>query len=351
LAKTRSPQARTSGRYAAKLAISMATFAVILLLAEMGARLLERPERPAGVSGDATMLDPLQDIRAPHVEGVLVGKSFRTNSLGFRGPEYGSPPPAGTLRIAITGDSVTMGWGVAEDEAYPALLEAQLNAIDDSARHEVVNLGIAGAAIEEAMDRLALADVAYSPDLLIYGFTANDIEGKSYRYLGGKIARVGLVVEKLRYRDSRFALLRLLWPRWIELRERWSPSVPPYVDEIHFNYFENEEAWRHFRSQLGRFAEMGQKNDRCTHLLIHTDLASTDRDDLPYRAVYDRISKAALELGISVTDSTSAHEGLRYAGVRIGGGDSHPNERGHILLAEALARDVVALPPRCRAHP
>ena len=290
----------------------------------------------------------MRDIRAPNLEGVLVGKSFRTNSLGFRGPEYAPRPAAGTLRIAITGDSVTMGWGVAEEDAYPALAEAQLDALDDSARHEVINLGIAGASIEEVMDRLALADDAYAPDLLVYGFTVNDIEGASYLNLGSVIARVGLMAEKLRYRDSNFALLRLLWPRWIELRERWSPSVPPYKDEIHLNYFQNEKAWTHFRSQLGRFAEIGRKGDRCTHLLIHTSLAGSDHKDLAYRAVYDRVAKAAREVGISVTDSTSTHEGLRYGSLRIGGGDGHPNERGHALLAEALARDLAALPPRCR---
>lgn len=45
-----------------------------------------------------------------------------TNSLGLRGPE---PAPGGT-RVLAVGDSVTFGWGVADDESWPARLSGEL---------------------------------------------------------------------------------------------------------------------------------------------------------------------------------------------------------------------------------
>jgi lysophospholipase L1-like esterase len=334
-------------RYAAKLGLFAATLALLFVLAEVGLRLLERPRRPPALSSDETVLNPLSDIRAPNVEGILVGHPFRTNSMGYRGPEYSRLVSANTLRIAITGDSVTMGWGVDEDRAYPALVQDRLDRLDGSLRHEVLNLGIAGASIDEAIDRLAAADAVYELDLLVYGFTQNDIAGKFYRFTAPKGARVRLAQAQSRHRDSGFAFLRVLWPRWVDLRERWKPSVPPYEDEVHHNYFENKRTWRRFRSQLARFAQLGKKGQRCTHLLIHTALAGSNNEDMRYAAVDDRVAAAALALGISVTSSVPTHAGIPYSRVRISPVDGHPNERGQSLLAESLAQGLMKLPSRC----
>lgn len=63
---------------------------------------------------------------------------LRTNSLGFRGPEPEGPIEGALLFI---GDSYTMGYGVADDESFPARIEAMLR---DSGRGDVpvVNAGV-----------------------------------------------------------------------------------------------------------------------------------------------------------------------------------------------------------------
>lgn len=56
-----------------------------------------------------------------------------TNSRGLRGPELSSP--ASGQRVVCIGDSVTMGWGVADDQTYPAHLSGILGV-------EVINAGM-----------------------------------------------------------------------------------------------------------------------------------------------------------------------------------------------------------------
>src|SRR5690606_17281214 len=47
-----------------------------------------------------------------------------SNAEGFRGPrEYG---PRGPVRVAAVGDSWTFGWGVDDEDAWPARLEGLL---------------------------------------------------------------------------------------------------------------------------------------------------------------------------------------------------------------------------------
>ena len=47
-----------------------------------------------------------------------MGEDVRTNAYGFRGPEISDKPAPGVARIAFVGDSIAMGWGVAEENVF-----------------------------------------------------------------------------------------------------------------------------------------------------------------------------------------------------------------------------------------
>ena len=61
-----------------------------------------------------------------------------TNSIGLRSPEIRSKKPE--IRIVCLGDSVTFGWGVAEEDSYPRLLENIL--AQEGYDVEVINAGV-----------------------------------------------------------------------------------------------------------------------------------------------------------------------------------------------------------------
>ena len=67
----------------------------------------------------------------------------RTNAHGHRGRPVAEEKPEGTFRILVLGDSFTAGANVAEESAYPQVLERRLNEV--AARPvEVVNTGVGG---------------------------------------------------------------------------------------------------------------------------------------------------------------------------------------------------------------
>ena len=82
------------------------------------------------------------------------------------------PPKApGIFRIAAFGDSLTYGEGVAAEEAWPAVLERELQR---EYRAEVLNLGVCGA---QSADVLRLAErllPSLDADLVLYGVCLND---------------------------------------------------------------------------------------------------------------------------------------------------------------------------------
>ncbi|MGA1597589.1 MAG: arylesterase [bacterium] len=76
-----------------------------------------------------------------------------------------------TVRILALGDSLTEGYGVEKDEAYPFLLEQALR--DRGHDVEVVNAGISGSTSASALGRLKWY-LRAKPDILILALGAND---------------------------------------------------------------------------------------------------------------------------------------------------------------------------------
>lgn len=94
-------------------------------------------------------------------------RSYRlsTNSQRLRGPESG-PKAGGTPRIVAIGDSVTHGWGVSYEEAYPAQLAAELARRGTAA--EVVNAGVPANRVDVMAAWCAGPGKALQPDLVLW---------------------------------------------------------------------------------------------------------------------------------------------------------------------------------------
>lgn len=75
-------------------------------------------------------------------------------------------------RIVVLGDSLTEGYGVSRESAFPALLQARLKA-EDFKNWSVVNAGVSGATSASAASRLKW-QLKSKPDLIILALGAND---------------------------------------------------------------------------------------------------------------------------------------------------------------------------------
>ncbi len=81
------------------------------------------------------------------------------------------PKRAGTFRIIVLGDSLTYGYGIAEADTYPRVLEKLLG---DTFRVEVLNLGVSPAQSEKIYRILQRKLPGLRPDLVVYGVCLND---------------------------------------------------------------------------------------------------------------------------------------------------------------------------------
>jgi lysophospholipase L1-like esterase len=151
-------------RFLRNLAFSLLVAGLVLGGLEIGLRLAGWPD-PGIYAGDPAILWWLRPSLAPRpLPFAEAGSSFsvRTNSLGFRGPE---PVPGGVLCL---GDSTTFGWGVEEEQAWPARLAALTGA-------PVVNGGVPGYSTVQGLARVDLA-LSIRPKVVILAYLVRDAE-------------------------------------------------------------------------------------------------------------------------------------------------------------------------------
>lgn len=331
-----------------------------LIIAEVGARfatsgLADAPpvaqwEALGEVPTDFASVRTIMDVLRPDSSEVFEGVVYRFNRNGVRGGPRTPRAQPGVFRILVTGDSVTMGHGVPEEETYAALLEQRLNLSAAAVRFEVINLGLSNNNLAATVERLKRLGLPLAPDLIVYGFTPNDIEGPAYR-------RTTLGPEGQAYHASfrRFAespshLLRAVWPRWVSLHSTIWPPLGSYQHELLENYFRNREARRSFDEALDELDQLGDGLGICVHVLIHTHLYYLNGLH-PFQQIYDDVGGAAARRGLSVTPTLPYFEGLPASRLWVNALDPHPNAEAHAILARALYEGLLGLPPSCwHAH-
>lgn len=104
------------------------------------------------------------------------------NRDGFRGPQYALAKPAGTIRIAVLGDSFVEGQQVPQEQTFCAVIQRSLEQCPALAgRHiEVLNLGVNGYGTAQELMTLRHQAWQFSPDIVVLAvFTGNDIKNNS----------------------------------------------------------------------------------------------------------------------------------------------------------------------------
>jgi lysophospholipase L1-like esterase len=230
----------------AGVAVGSSLLALAIVL-EIALRVLgvDTPSRrhfsPGIYRADAELGWALQpDYDGAHMEydGPVPTTTSRLGERGWRGPVWDPARRAARHRVLVLGDSWTFGRGVADDETYPARLEAILRArgIDVA----VFNAGVPGYdTVQEEVVFAGLAD-ALAPTLVIVGWLPNDVTERSVRAREDlRVLDGQLVYDIERYRSwrrqieqggiYRSALYRFLRVRLKRLggrdRSRWTVSL------------------------------------------------------------------------------------------------------------------------------
>jgi lysophospholipase L1-like esterase len=324
---------RSTGRSALALAISAA---IGLVLSELIVRVVYRHSMDFDMEmwRYATSVKVASsDPRVGHEHGAnrqahLMGVDVSTESHGLRDRERTLDKPADTFRILALGDSITMGWGVPQDETYPAQLERKLNAATPeragrARRFEVLNLGIGNYNTDQELVRLERLGLGFHPDLILLGYFVNDAEPTQVADRGFWIEHSYLYAFIL----SRLRRLRGQQDHAEYYRGLYDPARP---------------GWRSTVAALGELATIGREHHIPVVVFLIPELHDLKGDN-PFADVYAEVEKVCHADGLPVIDLYPLFRG-RTPETRlwVDPGDAHPNAEGQGILATGMAEALQA---------
>jgi hypothetical protein len=106
----------------------------------------------------------------PNSESLFKLAHFESNSEGWRDRLYSLEKPEGVVRIAVVGDSFTMGSGIEIDDVYHSVLESRLNAMSDESQFEFLSFGVGTYDVRSYTSIIKEEVLRYDPDLILIGF-------------------------------------------------------------------------------------------------------------------------------------------------------------------------------------
>jgi len=222
-------------------ALALASSTVFLAVLEGAARLLEKPRPPR-----REVADYIWDWDDKMPGGFYVMKSDGVgwppweefNRDGLRDRTRTREKPEGLRRIAILGDSVTLGAEIRPEEAYPQRLEARFRA--EGRRVEVMNVALWGWSTRQERTAWQRIARAYQPDQALLAVCLNDIPE-----LFNNLSRPPRWLTRLHERSAVVRLLVDAEGREIDSVERlFSEPDAPRVREAMDRFFDEVRALR-----------------------------------------------------------------------------------------------------------
>ncbi len=283
--------------------------------------------------------DVVQFILSPNVSRSLFGKDFTTNSFRMRDRPATIEKPADTVRVALLGASMDMGWGVATNDTYENRLEDWLNeqakARGDNRRFEILNFAVAAYSPTQRLATYRRTVRKFKPDFVIYATTlldprlteihlsdalSNNADLAGFDYLTSVVAEAGYDPAHLN-RDPR--------GKWIE-KSKFKVWLEPKRDEIN-------------RIALSELAKDCQADGVQLASVIIPRAGRNDLKHLRQEGVEMQLASAK-SVGVTTWDLTDSFDQEDPSKLAVAVWDDHPNTRGHELIFQDLVRHLMADP-------
>jgi lysophospholipase L1-like esterase len=272
---------------------------------------------------------------APNQQRTYQGVVVSTNALGLREREESLKAP-GELRVLCLGDSVTFGWGVQVEQAFPRLLES---ALADQLKRAVrtINAGVGSYNTVQQHAFLSKHFDVLAPGVVLLLYVVNDVEvidlpfdPWSQRSLSGK---------------SPPEVLRLLLGRSWLFRLAGFASGTLYRRDEARRFDENSRGVRESMAALAGMADLCRRRN----VKFVTFFYRPKQPD----PESERLLSLAVSVGrreqFPVVDIASWWRDVDMRAVTNSVVDTHPNAAGHEILARGMSQYITGLLDPARA--
>ncbi|MBT3407365.1 SGNH/GDSL hydrolase family protein [archaeon] len=248
----------------------------------------------------------------PETSMNLYGAKITINSQGLRS-EYNYSIEKTKKRVILLGDSITLGWGVQNNETFSKVLENYLGE-----NYEVINAGVGN--YNTYCEYFSLKKYSYlNPDLIIVGFYLNDFEQIKYP------SKISYFFIKNSYIYSFFF-------------DKLS-SIPRghYVDFYKKN-FENSNNQKIVEDSLHKISVYAKEKN--IPLVLANFPEFHKFEEYEFYEINNYLEFLSKENDIQYIDLLEAFENVDPKSLRISNEDYHPNAKGHKIIAKFIYEKI-----------
>jgi hypothetical protein len=247
------------------------------------------------------------------------GEKLTINRWGMRDREYEIAAAPDTYRIALTGPSFVMGFGVADGEDFGALLEDRLNreyAGNSYAGYEILNFAVPG----------------YSPiqNLMVLEQKAIPFQTDAFFYVAHQREEEAAVL----YAADRISLeVDLPYPELTEISRR--VNAEPGMTKT-----EAERLLQPVGTEILSWTYRRIVEDSRAHGMVPVWIFMPTLESPIHQEEVDHLKQVATEAGFIILDLSEAYDNQDLETLVIAYWDKHPNAKGHMLIEETLYRKL-----------
>jgi hypothetical protein len=249
------------------------------------------------------------------------------NELGYRGPAVSINRTEATTRIALLGDSFTIGYGVRDEEISSRIMEQTLRGLTNK-RFEVLNFGITGSATPQQADYFDRYVRRFKPDVVLVIMHLNDVTLTAENGFIGAMSRTRNYLWD--FRKNSF-LANLV----VGVVAKWKLHKQLY-DLYQTSFQKNSEAWQRVQQAFIKMRDICAKEGCKMSLVIHPIIYNLS-EKYPFQAAHSAVKEFARSNEIASFDLLEALKGQKAEELWVQVADQHPNEKAHRIVGQALA--------------
>ena len=257
---------------------------------------------------------PYQKLR-PNYSVIFKGELLSTNRWGMRDKDYDLEKPDNVFRLALLGGSYEMGSGVGDGENYESLLENKLN--EGDIKCEVLNFAVGGYHLIENEYNAEHSLLNFKPDAIIYSAHSDEL----YRIVDKLTLLImrdanlenPFLIELVKKSGARSGMCSL------EIQNR----IKPYADQI--------IAWG-YKS----IVDVCKRNN-IAPIWIYVPTLGDRTENMDC----SEIQKIAQKAGFITIPLNGIYDTYSIDELIIAPWDTHPNKKGHQLIANKLYTGLI----------
>lgn len=250
--------------------------------------------------------------------------------LDFRDKTWTESDVQGKTKIMVVGDSFAAGHGICNAaDRFGDVLQAKLGD-----KYAVFNVAVNGWDTVDELTNVPL--YPYKPDIVILSYVTNDIDN-AIRTVKGNLPVPFIQPQWSTSLLSQSFLLDYIY--WQIIYKRQFAENGTRIDQSLLDSYLDPEIWAVQQENLVKFSEWAKRNNAPLIVIAWPRLDNVASSAKPLQLVSDVFTSQ----GATIIDGTEMFKTDAPSSLIVSPVNTHPNEKAHRRIADALYSAVIAL--------